>query len=66
MQTLINLWYHYRGIPIWTIDHDGDVRKSRLWIVQDNVHIINKLYGQIIANPDGTVDNSYVARWLYR
>lgn len=60
------LWRWLFGIPIYTEDHNGEIRKSRLHITKSGVYLVNKLYGKVRANPDGTVKNSYVKYWWLR
>jgi len=60
------IWQRLFGIPIWTEDHDGEVRKSRLWITREGVYLIEKICGKIKANADGTVPRGYVSKWWLR
>lgn len=54
------------GEPIWTVDFDGQVRKSRLKRHGEHL-MIKKICGWAIAYPDGSVhESSYVKKWFSR
>lgn len=60
------IWRRAFGYPIWTMDTDGDVRKSRMWPIGGGKVIVRAIWSKVLAEEDGTVDNSYVKRWWPR
>ena len=60
------IWRKMWGEPIWTQDHDGEVRKSRMQRIGDGKVRVKKIMGWVIANADGTVPHGYVTKWWPR
>lgn len=62
----MNIWKRLFGVPIWTQDFDGEVRKSRLRITKCGMYLIKVFGGWFRANPDGTTSKSFVDKWWHR
>lgn len=55
------------GFPIWTIDHDWDMRKRRARRLPNGQIVTRKISGRILGYEDGTFPSScYVTRWMHR
>lgn len=64
--TLTTIWHKWRGYPIWTMDIDGEVRKSRMRPLGGGLVIVKKVWQWTIANEDGTATHSYIRKWWPR
>ncbi len=60
------IWTQIFGIPIYTEDYDGEIRKRRGRPLPDGEIVFSKIYGKVIGNPDGSVQGSYVKKWFLR
>lgn len=64
---LPSIWRRAFGYPIWTMDYDGTIRKSRMFRIAGGIVAVRKIYGLTAANEDGTApDGSYVKKWWPR
>ena len=54
------------GIPIWTEDFDGEMRKRRARLQPNGKIIFRAIWGTTIGNADGSVKHTYVRRWQPR
>lgn len=55
------------GFPIWTEDHDGEIRRRRARILPDGNIVTRKIYGEVIGYANGTFpERSYIRRWWPR
>jgi len=54
------------GFPIWTEDHDGEIRSRRARFLPNGRIVTSKIFGKIVGNADGTFSRGYVARWYPR
>ncbi len=53
--------------PVWTEDHDGQVRKARLLRCKDGTILVTSINGWKVANPDGTFPpKTYMVKWWPR
>jgi len=57
------------GVPIWTEDHDGEMRKRRARIQPNGKIIFKGICHTMVGNADGTIAGGcepYITRWMPR
>lgn len=71
MKTLLD-WFkasyqRKHGEPVWTLGHDGEVRKARLKRCPDGSLLLSKICGWVLLNADGTLPSeSYIVKYWPR
>jgi len=59
--------FKVKSEPVWTLDFDGEIRKSKLVRYPDGTLLIDKISGKVLAYSDGTVhEKSYIQKWWPR